>query len=92
MICVSCVLTDREIDELQNEEEQAMIEEIHPAPERGKLNELSLEMASRVLNELAELGDPCTMTEASAMTEDQAWYRLRQAVRDSANRFAVVQL
>ena len=86
------LLTDEEIEELENEELDKMIEELEPQPEPGKLNELSIEMASRVSHELTELGDPCSMTEASAMTEDQAFYRLRQAVRDNANRVAVVQL
>lgn len=86
------LLTDEEQDELNNELEDQMIEETTTAPEHGKLNTLSLEMAVRVQHELKQLGDVRSLAEVSDMTEDQAAHCLRQAVRDSAAHIAMVAL
>lgn len=69
-----------------------MVEEQSPAPEVGKANTLSLEMAVRVQHELKELGDVRSLMEVSDMTEDQAAHCLRQALRDSAAQIAMVAL
>lgn len=87
------LLTDDEIEELQNEEEQAMIEEITtPVLEAGKTTTLNLEAAVWLQNELKKLGDVRDLAEVSDLTEDQALFALRQAERDSAAQIAMVAL